>query len=141
MFGFILAVIYMAYSAIVNVPVEVSLVSSLTFLWYWHLTFACIALIIPVGVALIGLFIVGAGNLTEKLAGLGVFFLSPILALIFGLRSAMLLGGVWLMLEASQAGGTVAEWNQSKLIVGFLVYLVGLLVVRYKYTPSDKGKN
>lgn len=130
MFGFILAALYVAYSSITNVPIETSLVGSLNFLWYWHLTFACILGIIPLGLAILGLFVMGVGNTTEKLGGFGVLALSPIVALLLGMRSFLLLGGVWLMLAASQAGGTVAEWNQSKLIIGLIVYLVGLVALR-----------
>jgi len=132
MLGLLLAAIYVGLCTISGVVLETSVLAALNFLWYWYLSWGIVAIMIPVV-----MFIVGLVMTTDKYVkstGWIITAMAPLVALILIVKSAMLLIGVWLVITASNSGINFADWDRTKLIVGIIVYIIGLFAFRVSYS-------
>jgi hypothetical protein len=127
MLGLIFAALYVAYSVVVqdSTPL-VAFESTLGFLWYWHIVWGSVLILIGLLVPLGGLVMTAAGgDKKTKAAGLAVLAGSPIVFLLLLFVPGLFLGGVYCLDSGIQGGEVV---NQNHVIVGGILYGLGILL-------------
>ncbi len=135
MFALVLAALYTAYSMVTaSVTAEVAVASTMGFLWYWHLTFACIfgAVVALIFLVSCGAVIFGSAG-TKGIGALGALLGTPLLLLLGAIGSALFMGGVYCF-DASiahdpETGAILpfAAWNGQLMVVGCILYGLGAL--------------
>lgn len=131
MFGLVFAALWVAFCVVINKSsVDLSVISALSFLWYWHITWGCVKCVLPVGSLLIGMFGAIFGESSgERLAfaggGLAV---AIILVVAIAITSALFLGGVYCFQEAVVDGKPIQDWDATYMIIGGVLYGVGCLL-------------
>jgi len=135
MFGLVLAALYVAYSMVVTkVAAEVAVASTVGFLWYWHLTFACIfgAIVAVIFLVSCGAIVFGSGEV-KGVGALGALVGTPLLLLVGAIGSVLFLGGVYCFGEAiaydPETGAVLpfAAWNVPFMVIGGILYALGAL--------------
>jgi hypothetical protein len=140
MFGLILAALAVAYQMLMkNTEPVVAVESVLPFLWYWHMTWACVKfcvwLIVPV---LGGLFGIGGSTRGERNAGVGFLLVSPFILCLMMISSILFLGGVY-GLDSGLQGGEMIK--PSHVVVGGVLYGLALLSQRLSAKASNSRKD
>jgi hypothetical protein len=149
MIGFILAMLYVAYSVVVNsMTAESAIASTMGFLWYWHVVFAAVLGVIVAGMFILGLcgaVFGGQHDGTRAMGVLTMFVGVPLMLFLLSLGSAVFLGGVHCVgssIARDAATGDVlpfSAWNTQMLVIGCGLYGVGLLwQLMSKSTSSSK---
>jgi len=124
MAGLFLALLYIGWSVLQNnTTLEIACASSLNFLWYWYISTTILAACM---ISLIGIFGFFGLTLKDNKQAKDALAKAPIWAIVLTIKSSLLLTGIAILISA-QAGNTFAEWNISKLIIGGIIYIVGLL--------------
>jgi len=98
--------------------------AGLPFLWYWHWTWCVIKIGFGLCLGLVGLFAVGALDGKDRVAGLALMALSPLVLVLMCVTSALYIGGVY-SLQQGIVEGEVA--SQQHVIVGCVLYGIGVL--------------
>lgn len=125
MLGLVFAAFYVAFAIVVNnTPPIAAIESTLGFLWYWHVVFACIIGIILLIVPIAGLFAAVNEDGKQKVFGAIVMLCSPLIFLLGMMGPALFLGAVYAVDSGIQDGEIV---NQTHVIVGGFLYGVGVL--------------
>ncbi len=126
MFGLILAGLYVAYSVVFNnVQLTPAVESTLGFLWWWHIAFSCVGLLIGLLIPLIGSLIAIGGKGKERAAGAAVVLASPIILVLILFAQILFLGGVYAVDNGIENGEVV---NQGSVIVGAALYGFAILM-------------
>jgi hypothetical protein len=132
-----------------KVTAEVAVASTMGFLWYWHLTFACIFGAIVGIVFLIGCGAIVVGDSKTKGMGIaGAFVGAPLLLLLVAIGSTLFLGGVYCFEDSiarDPATGEVlpfAAWNGQLMVVGCILYGLGALrQISAKFSSNSSSSN
>lgn len=139
MFSLILAALYVACRVLFsNSEPLVAFENTLGFLWYWHMTFTVLKVIIWLAVPVIGGIFGVAGNSDEKLAGIAAVVLSPLLLFFMTLTSILFLGGVYACDSGIQNGEIV---NQNHLVMGCILYFLGVLIQLRRTSTTSSNKD
>jgi hypothetical protein len=150
MLGLILAMLYVAWSMVTSgSTMEVAVASTMPFLWYWHLVFACIFGTIVVIVFLLGLLGMLAGDDETKMLGAaGSFIAAPLMLVLGAIGSALFLGGVFCVSESitidPETGQAAAfsAWNMQMFVLGCILYGIGLLKqISAKFSTASSSKD
>jgi hypothetical protein len=137
MSGLIFAALYVAFKVLFSNTEPVAAVEmTLSFLWYWHMTFAVIKAIIWIFIPIFGGLMLGAGNDKEKAAGAAIIAVSPIFLVLFSISSALFLCGVYGVNSGIQDGSVI---NQSHVVVGLILY--GLAVLLQMKSKNSSNSN
>ena len=128
MIGLLLAAIYVGYKALIGCNVTLAVVGGLNFLQGWYIVWTAIA-----GLFMAILFLGGSCGLIAakaegKVYGLACMGIGLLGAFVIAIKSALLLIGVHLILAASAVcPEDFSKWDIKTLIVGGIVYLIGIL--------------
>ena len=136
MFGLVLAAIYVAFHVLFsNSELLSAFEKTLPFLWYWHMIFTVFKAIVWILLPICGVFLSVAGDHKEKVAGVGMLVASPILLIVFSVSSILFLLGVY-GIDSGIEDGSIK--NQSHVIIGFVLYFLGILVSKSSKATNSK---
>lgn len=139
MFSLILAALYVACRVLFsNAEPLAAFENTLGFLWYWHMTFTVLKVIIWLAVPVIGGIFGVAGNSDEKFAGIAAVILSPLLLVLMTITSVLFLGGVYALDSGIQNGEVV---NQNHLVIGAILYFLAVLAQLRRTSTSSSSKD
>jgi|GEM_PF-5897756 len=135
MFGILIAVALTAWNFFVShLSLEGAFLAGVNFLWIWQLIFTGITAVFVL-LTLLGMTggLTAAGGIASRsvfggLAGFAVGgFLSFFMLMAFALTRGMLLGGTWLLMHSGTADMTFAQFDQTKLVGGGVLLILGVL--------------
>jgi hypothetical protein len=151
MIGFVLALLYVAYSVVIGTSSNEAVVNTFGFLWNWHVFW---------GIVIASFFVIAfmfcidrtffSNNHKSKGAFLGLsLFAIPFLVVIAGIRQSLFLGSIVLFCKAGTACGNMPwngvgealpwnEWSIAPCVIGVVMYIAGILLLRSGY---NSGKN
>lgn len=135
MLGLILAMLYVAFVVVTaGTAAPVAVAATMSFLWGWHMVFACVILGIMVIMLLLSVLGMIFGDSETKWMGVGWMFVgTPILLFLGGLNALLFLGGVYCIGESialdPETGQAAAFglWNTTMLVIGGILYGIGCL--------------
>lgn len=147
MFGIIIAVALAAWNYFVNsLSMEAAFLVGAGFLWVWQMVFTGITTVFIL-LMLLGLTggLTAAGGVASRsiFGGLAGFAMGGLLAVLlfagFVITRGMLLGGTWLLMHSGTADMTFAEFDQTKLIGGGVLLVLGVLLSGFstKFSSSS----
>ncbi len=126
---------------------EVVFLSATNFLFWWFIIttiiLAVIYLILTVLIAL-GITVAGAksgGVIGGILGFLGGSVLNVILLIVFVVARGLLIFGVYLVHHSLTMTGGTPEWNVGKLILGIVLFLIGLIMNKSSKSSSSSSSN
>jgi hypothetical protein len=143
----ILALLYVGYAVVVHgAASNVAVASTFGFLWYWHLTWTVVWGVIVGLIFLIGLLVTvgGKDGSTKGYGLLASFVVGPLLAFGIGLRQALFLGSVAILMKAGigpEGPLTWDKWNVAYLVIAGLMYVVAILVQRNTVTTTKSSNS
>ena len=128
MLGLVLAVIYVGFKTLVGASVPLTVITGLNFLQGWYIVWTSIALLFTAILFLGGSCGLIAAKAEGKVYGLACMGIGLLGAFVIAIKSALLLIGVHLILAASAVcPEDFSKWDTKTLIVGGIVYLIGIL--------------
>lgn len=139
MFSLILAALYVACRVLFsNAEPLAAFENTLGFLWYWHMTFTVLKVIIWLAVPVIGGIFGVAGTSDEKIAGIAAVVVSPFILALMLISSLLFLGGVYAFDSGIQNGEVV---NQNHLVMGCILYFLAVLTQLRRTASSSSNKD
>jgi hypothetical protein len=149
MFGLILAALWIAFGvATAGITLHAGVASALPFLWVWHIIWACVfGLVVFIIFCISGVATIGGKGEVRGAGAIGMFAVTPLLILLVVIGSALFLGGVYCV-DASVATcpetGAVLpfdQWNSSMLVMGCVLYGLGLLRQMTSNSSASSSKS
>ena len=131
-FSAVLALLWVVYHCLVNdMPWDVAVPTTFSFLFWWHVVFACV-FVLCVGVVFsIGLLAMVADSKEETRVSGAVtsFVAAPIMAIMGTIEFTLFIGGILCMDMATVGAAgerlSYADWNMQTMVIGIVLYCVG----------------
>ncbi len=147
MFGIIIAIVIAVFTIFVSSnTMEVGFISALDFLWVWYWIWTVLQGLIIAFIMLIitGVLTFSGANILSSKAGafLGIAAggaLSILFVTKLAIRSILLLGGVYLLMTSGNAEMTFSEFDNTKLIFGAILLLIGLIMSKNSSSSSSSN--